>query len=79
MAKVPCMTRYILLFTTTHAAIKTERLCKAANILCAAIPVPRKFSSDCSIGIEVSGNVLAPVKELLAANNITAQIHEYIK
>jgi len=73
------MPLYILLFTTTHAAIKTERLCKAANIPCAAIPVPRKFSFDCSIGIEISGSVLAPVKELLAANNITAQFREYVK
>jgi len=73
------MNKYILLFQTTHSVIKTERLCKAAHIPCTTIPVPRKFTADCGIGLEISAEVLANVKQILADNTISAQIHEYVK
>jgi hypothetical protein len=73
------MIKYLLLFQTTHSVIKTERLCKVAHIPCTTIPVPRTFSAECGIGLEISGNVLDSVKEILADNHITAQIHEYVQ
>jgi hypothetical protein len=73
------MTNYILLFQTTHSVIKTERLCKAAHIPCTTIPVPRTFTTECGIGLEISGNVLDSIKGILADNHITARIHVYVQ
>ncbi|MCU0609783.1 MAG: DUF3343 domain-containing protein [Chitinispirillaceae bacterium] len=43
----------LILFQSTHAVIKAERLCLAQGIPCAVIAVPRTISSECGIALEL--------------------------
>ncbi len=44
---------YYILFFTHSGAIKFERKCKADNIVCELMPVPRVLSSNCSISAKI--------------------------
>ena len=47
------MQKVIVIFPSTYAAIKAERLCRHSGIKCQVIPVPRDISSDCGIALEI--------------------------
>lgn len=47
------MQKVIVIFSSTYAAIKAERLCLQTGIRCQVIPVPRELSSDCGIALEI--------------------------
>ncbi|MGB7568296.1 MAG: DUF3343 domain-containing protein [Chitinivibrionales bacterium] len=68
--------KYIILFDSTHWVIMAERLCQKAGIPCQAIPVPRQFSSDCGIALEISENNKINVKRILKDNSINAEFHK---
>lgn len=44
---------YMVLFFTHSGAIKFQRKCKKKNIECELMPVPRVFSSNCSISAKI--------------------------
>lgn len=44
------MNEYVAIFFTHSGAIKFNRNCKANNIECELMPVPRQLSSNCGIG-----------------------------
>jgi hypothetical protein len=46
--------KVIALFESTRAVIKSERLCKANNIHCKVIPVPRHLSAGCGMALELN-------------------------
>lgn len=67
----------VILFHTTSAALKAEKVLAGAGIAVKAIPVPREFSSDCGISVRFPGSQAAEVEHLLSANRVeTAGIHE---
>jgi hypothetical protein len=69
------MSRLLVLFQSTHAVIKAERLCIAGNIPCKVIAVPRRISSECGISIELKEEQEAEVRKILAKNNIPFDMH----
>ncbi|GMG95898.1 DUF3343 domain-containing protein [Tepidimicrobium xylanilyticum] len=44
------MNSYVAVFFTHSGAIKFNKKCKANNIECELMPVPRQLSSNCGIG-----------------------------
>ena len=50
------MNEYIAVFFTHSGAIKFDRGCKANNIDCELMPVPRQLSSNCGIGAKFRFN-----------------------
>lgn len=50
------MNEYIALFFTHSGAIKFDRFVKGKNIKSVLMPVPRKLSSSCGVGIKFEFN-----------------------
>jgi hypothetical protein len=48
------MTKTIATFRSTRNVIKAEKLCRALNINCKVIPVPRGISSECGMALEIA-------------------------
>jgi hypothetical protein len=69
------VSRLLVLFESTHAVIKAERLCIAEKIPCKVIAVPRQISSDCGISIELNDEQEAAVAEVLKKNSIGFEFH----
>jgi Protein of unknown function (DUF3343) len=44
----------VVLFISTHQAIRAEKLAKGKNLSVKLIPVPRHFSSDCGVCLRFS-------------------------
>jgi Protein of unknown function (DUF3343) len=70
------MKKYVILFDSTHWVIMAERRCQEAGISCQAIPVPRQFTSDCGIALEISENDKINVERILKDNSINADFHK---
>lgn len=58
------------LFNSTQEAIKSEKICREANIPVTVVPVPRELSSECGIAMESDAEVLSAVREALNRNGI---------
>jgi hypothetical protein len=69
------MSRLLLLFESTHAAIKAERLCMGKDLPCKVIAVPREISSSCGIALELTEAHEGAVKELLRENSVPFKLH----
>lgn len=60
------MTKYgVVLFHTTSAAMRAEKLLKNGGYIIKLIPTPREFSSDCGIALRFDWNFLEPVRSVL--------------
>ena len=60
------MTEYgVILFHTTSAVLKTERLLLGQGFAVRLVPTPRQFSSDCGIALRFEWNRCEPVKSAL--------------
>ncbi len=60
----------IILFDTTQAVIKAEKILNEAGIKIKLIPVPRHISSNCGISILFELNLLDEIKLVLSRNNV---------
>ena len=67
------MKRIILIFQSTHGAIKAERLCMEAGVACRTIPVPRHISSDCGIALEIGEADKERMGRILQENAIVGE------
>jgi hypothetical protein len=67
------MGKLIVLFQSTHNAIKAERICLAAGVVCQVIPVPREISSDCGIALEIDNGDKERVEQILGKNMIQSE------
>lgn len=66
----------VVLFHTTSAALRAERLIKQAGLRPKLIPVPRQLSSDCGISLRFEWPHADEVQEVLAAGRVdTAGVH----
>lgn len=54
-----------LIFQSTRKVILAERECKGEGLNCLAVPVPREFSSQCGIALEVDSSEIDKARELL--------------
>ena len=66
----------LLLFRSTHDAIKAERALMSAKIACDVIPVPRTISADCGIAIECAPDMRAAARKALDSKKIAYILHE---
>jgi hypothetical protein len=62
--------RCILTFPSTHFALRAERAAKEAGIPVRMIPVPRRLSADCNIGMEAPVEQEDQLRALLAAKSV---------
>jgi hypothetical protein len=67
----------VVLFHSTQAAIKAEKVLKETKIKIKLIPVPRQVSSDCGICLRFEFKDASAVESILGSKNIkTAGIHQ---
>ena len=65
-----------VLFHTTSAAIRAEKMLKKAGIVVKMIPTPRELSSDCGISARFPWDQADKVREALARDNVeNAGVH----
>ncbi len=55
----------VALFHTTSAALRSEKLLKAAGITVKLIPTPREFSSECGLALRFAWDQLEDVRSVL--------------
>ena len=69
--------RCIVTFPSTHFALRAERVAKKAGIAVRMIPVPRRLSSDCNIGMEAPVEEEKQLGELLADNGVECDFRRW--
>lgn len=55
----------VVLFHTTSAAMRAEKVLSEAGLKVKLIPTPREFSSDCGISLRFHWSAVEEVTELL--------------
>lgn len=71
------LTYGVVLFHSTQAAIKAEKILKESEIKIKLIPVPRHLSSDCGICLRFDFNNASAVEFILKSKNVqTVGIHQ---
>ena len=60
----------IVLFDTTQAAMRAEKVLEQARIKTKLIPVPRHISSNCGISLRFDLQLLAEIESELAAKRV---------
>jgi len=55
----------VILFASTHFAIRAEKLAKEKNFGVKLIPVPRHLSSDCGVCLRFSWEQKKEIEEIL--------------
>ncbi|MBN1402638.1 MAG: DUF3343 domain-containing protein [Anaerolineae bacterium] len=66
----------VVLFHTTSAVLRAEKLLKGAGIPCKLIPVPRQLSSNCGISLRFAWPQAEEIRDILENARVdTAGIH----
>lgn len=66
----------VVLFYTTSAAIRAEKVLKQAGLAVRLIPTPRQFSSDCGIALRFDWTETERARALLKEAAVdTAGVH----
>jgi hypothetical protein len=60
----------VILFHTSSAAIRAEKILLKAGLTVKLIPTPREFSSDCGIALRFDKNQATRVHEMLATARV---------
>ena len=69
----------VVLFHTTSAALRAEKIFARAQLVVKLIPTPREFSSDCGIAVRFVWSERERVQELLSAARVEiAGIHQMV-
>ena len=67
----------VILFYTTSAAMRTEKILKKSDIPIKLIPTPRELSSDCGIALRFNWDNAERVKTLLKSGHVEFEaIHQ---
>lgn len=61
---------FVMTFSSTHFAIKAERVLAKAGIRTTVIPVPRHITSDCGIALRFSADLKEGIEAKLAEENV---------
>lgn len=64
------MVNEIIVFNSTHQALKTEDKLRDENVDFEVVPLPKEFSADCGLAIEFSETDRHKVEEALSRNKI---------
>lgn len=60
----------VVLFYSTSAAIRAEKLIQGAGLKVKLIPVPRNLSSDCGICLRFDNNDIEEIRTILKTQEI---------
>lgn len=60
----------IIIFRSTHQALKAEKTLKRSSLKCRMIPLPRKFSSDCGLALKIDSKLKPQIEAALLDNSI---------
>jgi hypothetical protein len=63
----------VVLFYSTSAAIRAEKLTKEAGLKVKLIPVPRQLSSDCGLSLRFEWDQAEVVRVVLEAKGVETQ------
>jgi hypothetical protein len=64
----------IVTFPSTYMALRAERVAKKAGIPVRMVPVPRRLSPDCNMGMAVSAEHRDSVKSHLESEGVESKI-----
>ncbi len=64
------MKRGVVLFHTTSAAMRAEKVLVQAGLQVKLIPTPREFSSDCGIALRFEWEYVEEVRRLLGERRL---------
>ncbi|MFB0533395.1 MAG: DUF3343 domain-containing protein [Anaerolineae bacterium] len=62
-----------MLFNSTSAAIRAEKLTQEAGLKVKLIPVPRQLSSDCGLSLRFEWDQADAVRSVLEAKGVETQ------
>jgi hypothetical protein len=62
----------VVLFRTTSAAMRSEKVLAEAGLMIALVPTPRQFTSDCGLALRFPWEKADLVRALLSAAHIEA-------
>ena len=62
----------VVLFRTTSAAMRSEKVLTLAGLPISLVPTPRQFTSDCGLALRFPWDKADLVKALLAAARVEA-------
>jgi len=60
----------VVLFPSTHYALRAEEVLKKEGLTVNLIPVPREFSSNCGIALEFDSSDKEKVNKILQEKNV---------
>lgn len=63
----------VLTFSSTHQALKAEKVLQAARLPAAIIPVPRRISSLCGLAIKLDSALHPQAEEILLGNGVKVE------
>jgi hypothetical protein len=63
-------THGVILFSSTQAAIRAEKVLKQAGLTIKLVPTPRQFSSDCGVALRFAWSDLAQIQTRLAVAQV---------
>jgi hypothetical protein len=63
----------IVIFPSTHQALKAERVAGSNGLDVKMIPVPRDISSDCNVGMKISTEDEETAKALFGSSNVRCE------
>ncbi len=63
----------IVLFASTHFAIRAEKIAKEKGLTVKLVPVPRQLSSDCGVCLRFSWDQKREIEETLKQAGVQAE------
>jgi len=60
----------VVIFHSTSAALRSEKLLKGAGLTVKLVPTPREFSSDCGLALRFAWDRAEEVRSLLEAAHV---------
>ena len=67
----------IIVFPSTHSALRAERVAKREELEVGIIPVPRKISADCNMGMKVSMADKEATMKVLRENGVECRFVDW--
>lgn len=69
------MNQGVVLFHTTSAALRAEKVVQKAGLKVKLIPTPRELSSDCGIALRFELDDREAIEQLLEDARVEGEIH----
>jgi len=64
---------WVIIFESVHYVMKAEKVLKEQGLKILLIPTPRKISSDCGVALEILGERIDIIKEILKKNKLVPE------